>query len=381
MSKKINLSVFLFPAAVVLGFSACASAPVKPIQPEKPSPVVQDRDALTLGFAEGDTADRVTKNLQLPAAGASGLTTVEWLSSDPAVVGSDGTVLPPVLRDRHIVLTALLKAEGDERRKVFNLMVPRKEVRQPYPQTSLKVTVDGDLKEWRTPDRIPSSTPGVSYLLAWDEENLYLGAEGDFIDIHGPKARETWLGIYIGFDDGDPAASDQGEFFRSQNYQLPFKASYFIKWRVSDSYILSGVPRPDRTRSNRILWGFGVSPSSPDYNPLGLTRKSVAVGQKSLEMAIPLELLGRPSRFRVVSLVIQETDGEETTYALLPATAGSDGPGFPEPKTFSAFLTLDLTSRQGALDQSLGKTEAPPVPAPRAPAPTPRTPAPRAPGN
>ena len=360
MSKKIILLVTLL---FLLG--SCVSAPAKPILPARPSTAAQDRDTLQIGFQDGDTATRFSKNLKLPATGDLG-STIEWVSNDPTILSSEGVVNPSLIRDKTLQLTALIHSEGDERRKVFDLVIPRKEVKLPYPQISTPITLDGDLKEWKPGDRIPSSTSGVNYYLNWDEKNLYLGVEGPFIDIHGPQAKDTWVVAYMGFEGEEPVSSDQGEFFRSQTYTLPFKASYFLKWRVSDSYIQSGLPRLDRVR-NRILWGFGLSPTSSDFNPLGLTMQSVAVGINSMEMAIPLERMGRPVRFKMIAFVIQESEGAEKTYGILPLSGGKDNSSTGVPMAFTTGIVLDLTSKLTPGDQvkmSVGQRTPTPPPRP-----------------
>jgi len=63
-------------------------------------------DAVVADLSLGDTSG-VTVDLDLPTSGTGG-TTIAWTSSDPAVVGSDGTVTRPGIGelDAHVTLTA-----------------------------------------------------------------------------------------------------------------------------------------------------------------------------------------------------------------------------------------------------------------------------------
>jgi hypothetical protein len=82
---------------------------------------------LEIGYAEGDSADSVTRDLTLPLTSDSGAT-VTWHSSNGAVVTDGGAVTRPdysetVNNDASVVLTATITIEGKTATRDFNLTV------------------------------------------------------------------------------------------------------------------------------------------------------------------------------------------------------------------------------------------------------------------
>ncbi|WP_164234448.1 LamG-like jellyroll fold domain-containing protein [Microbacterium hydrocarbonoxydans] len=89
-------------------------------------PTLSDADAVAAVIAAlelGDTS-AVTGDLTLPTEGTGG-TTITWTSSDPAVVGADGTVLRPAIgaADAHVTLTATVASGGIAQTASFELTV------------------------------------------------------------------------------------------------------------------------------------------------------------------------------------------------------------------------------------------------------------------
>ena len=68
--------------------------------------VAAAKQALQIGYIEGDLPHVLTQNLDLPVTGSSGCT-ISWTSSDPAVA-SDGTVTRPPYGDTQVTLTATI---------------------------------------------------------------------------------------------------------------------------------------------------------------------------------------------------------------------------------------------------------------------------------
>ncbi|WP_139990451.1 S-layer homology domain-containing protein, partial [Paenibacillus paridis] len=86
--------------------------------------VAEDKAALEVTFKSGDSATNVTKDLTLPATGASG-TTISWSSSDTTVVDEDGKVTRPsyTAGDKEVTLTATITKGGVTETKTFRITV------------------------------------------------------------------------------------------------------------------------------------------------------------------------------------------------------------------------------------------------------------------
>src|SRR4029077_15137516 len=69
--------------------------------------VAAAKAALLIGYAEGDSAARVTQSLTLPLTGGSACT-VSWASSDEPLVSPEGTVSRPLYGDAQVTLTATI---------------------------------------------------------------------------------------------------------------------------------------------------------------------------------------------------------------------------------------------------------------------------------
>lgn len=83
-----------------------------------------DRDNLQIGYRNGDTADRVTTHIILPASTSSG-SQVTWATSDSGYIDINGTVTRAVYGsgDTPVTLTATLTKNGQTATKIFNLTV------------------------------------------------------------------------------------------------------------------------------------------------------------------------------------------------------------------------------------------------------------------
>ncbi|MFC5404740.1 immunoglobulin-like domain-containing protein [Cohnella soli] len=99
--------------------------------------VADDKAALEVSFGSGDSATNVTKDLTLPAAGASG-TTITWSSSDATVVDEDGKVTRPsyTAGDKEVTLTATITKGGVTETKTFTVKV------KANPQTNAEAVAD-----------------------------------------------------------------------------------------------------------------------------------------------------------------------------------------------------------------------------------------------
>jgi hypothetical protein len=78
--------------------------------------------ALQIGYAPGDAATTVTQNLSLPLSGAYAAV-ISWSSSDPSIVGVDGSVSRPVTGDVPVTLTATITLPSASDTKNFIVTV------------------------------------------------------------------------------------------------------------------------------------------------------------------------------------------------------------------------------------------------------------------
>ncbi|MDR2734857.1 MAG: hypothetical protein LBC99_09525 [Spirochaetota bacterium] len=83
----------------------------------------EDRDALAIGYAAGDSANAVTKNLTLPAVGSRHGSAITWVSDTPGVIAASGAVTQPAAGDRTVVLTATIQRGAASETKVFTVVV------------------------------------------------------------------------------------------------------------------------------------------------------------------------------------------------------------------------------------------------------------------
>lgn len=87
--------------------------------------VATDKANLEIGYAAGDSASSVTKNLTLATTGTNAGVTIAWGSSDAGVIGTDGIVTRPAIGqpDASVTMTATITSGSVNDTKVFNLTV------------------------------------------------------------------------------------------------------------------------------------------------------------------------------------------------------------------------------------------------------------------
>lgn len=144
-----------------------------------------EAERVEIGYAPGDSAGSVTKNLTLPAAGDEG-TGITWSSANETVISTSGAVTRPEpdAANTEVTLTAALTKNGNTVKKTFNLTVIKK----------------------------PSDADEAA------------------------KAAEDWANIVVGYAPGDSAASV------TQNVTLELKGkpnNSGVSWQSSDEGLLS----------------------------------------------------------------------------------------------------------------------------------------------
>lgn len=87
--------------------------------------VIADKNALMLGFSEGDTAGSLIKPLLLATIGKYG-STINWQSSAPAIISNDGKIVNRPAAgsgDVIVVMTAILSSHSISDVKTFQILV------------------------------------------------------------------------------------------------------------------------------------------------------------------------------------------------------------------------------------------------------------------
>jgi xyloglucan-specific exo-beta-1,4-glucanase len=110
---------------IVIGDIANPSDPDNPNEPSTPhEKLLADKAALEIGFAQGDHATSVTKDITLVTNGTYG-STISWKSSDEKMISTKGKVKrPPASReDKTVILTATLSIGEESVTKDFELTV------------------------------------------------------------------------------------------------------------------------------------------------------------------------------------------------------------------------------------------------------------------
>lgn len=86
--------------------------------------VTNEKENLVIGYKDGDTDSRVTKDIELPKSGANG-TKISWASNNPLVITSEGKVNRPshLNGNLEIILTATISKGDSLVTKIFKVTV------------------------------------------------------------------------------------------------------------------------------------------------------------------------------------------------------------------------------------------------------------------
>ena len=112
--------------------------------------VAADKDKVEIIYADGDSANSVTRNVILPTVGDNG-STVTWSSSNPSLIATDGTVTRPSSGNMTVTLTTTITSGSESNTKEFILTVkakPKKD-KDEEPVTE-EITVDVEAGQGET---------------------------------------------------------------------------------------------------------------------------------------------------------------------------------------------------------------------------------------
>lgn len=100
VTKDVTLT-----ATISRGVDATLDITLTVIGQSDQNAVDEVNNAMVVGFLNGESPSKVTKNLTLPTSSTNGVT-VLWSSNDPATISESGVVTPPANEDKNVTLTA-----------------------------------------------------------------------------------------------------------------------------------------------------------------------------------------------------------------------------------------------------------------------------------
>ena len=102
----------------------CEKSEDKPKNLNDSQRVQADKDALSIGYASGDSASRVTQNIQLPSKGTNG-SSISWISGAPTTIANDGKLLnrPQNGTTAIVVMFAVIQYGKEKDFKTFSITI------------------------------------------------------------------------------------------------------------------------------------------------------------------------------------------------------------------------------------------------------------------
>ena len=135
------------------------------------------RQALHIGFAQGDSSDRVTHNITLPLTGLNG-TTISWKSSDKTVISNTGEVFRPsfLSGNAHLTVTATVYKGGMNAEKSFALEVLKLDMTDAEAVSQAKAALgisyaQGDSEDSITKDIALPTSGNYGTTVIWTSDN------------------------------------------------------------------------------------------------------------------------------------------------------------------------------------------------------------------
>lgn len=149
--------------------------------------VAADAADLAIGYAEGDSAEQVTRHLNLPGYGGRG-TTIDWSSNRQDIIGNGGWVSRPFYEDGDaaVMLTATIRKGSESVERTFPLTVLKKAKETVYRGTEVPLMTSGSPD---TDGGVSEAVPvGFGFHFVGNEfSNVYISANG-FLTPDDPTA-------------------------------------------------------------------------------------------------------------------------------------------------------------------------------------------------
>jgi hypothetical protein len=194
---------------------------------------------------------------------------------------------------------------------------------------SHRIMIDG-VDDFLSAEQFPTTSAGYGARVTWDAENLYFGYAGTDLDPAAAETSTKWLFVYIDSDPGMPNGALVNETYNTQGATFPpgFRADYYVRWRC-DGMLLT------LKQYNGAAWTDGAAPPA-------------ARAGTFVEIAIPRATFGASTKVNLVSWMINEKDGVESSYAGLYANNFTDG--YAANLALTKFLKIDFTATRDPND-------------------------------
>lgn len=154
--------------------------------------VAADKAALTIGYADGDSAGSVTQNVTLATAGSNG-SSISWSSDRTSTVTTNGTVNRPAYNDGDatVTLTAVISKGSAAATNVFTLTVIKLAQSDQEAVTAAKdfvsvVYADGDSADSVTQNVVLNTAASNGCSVSWSSDQTGV------IDNSGTVSRPTY---------------------------------------------------------------------------------------------------------------------------------------------------------------------------------------------
>jgi len=189
----------------------------------------------------------------------------------------------------------------------------------PYSHT---ITI-GSGNDFNADETFVTTSSGYTGYISWDATHVFVGMDG--ADVGSNNASRFFL-VYIS---GTPG-TNLGQVYGTQSPQLPFNARWHIRWKADGSF--TGAREWDGSQWVDKTWDFAGH---------------VAKSGNYVELAIERQTLGYPAKVAVHLSMINETAGNEWTFAGVPSTSWT--PDGYDPN-YSKYYEFDLQSPKAPND-------------------------------
>jgi hypothetical protein len=186
-----------------------------------------------------------------------------------------------------------------------------------------RIMIDG-IDDFLSSEQFSTTSAGYGARVTWDADNLYVGYAGADLDKTAADTSTKWLFIYIDVDPGMPSGALASETYNTQGATFPagFRADFYVRWKC-DTTLLT------LKQFGGATWTDGAAPPASNVGAF-------------VEFAIPRSALGASTTMSVVTWMINEKNGVESSYAGLYATNFTDG--YAASLALTKFLKIDFAA-------------------------------------
>lgn len=163
------------------------------------------------------------------------------------------------------------------------------------------IVIDG-VNDFEATELLPTSTPGHTGYVAYDDTYLYLGMDSPDL---AADSDLVWMVAYL----GGPMGTTTGLGYNTQEPVLPFNARWHLRWRADDTF--GGV----------LEWGGGEWLDAP----FTVGMADVAWDGSFMELRVARVDVGAPAYFDLHLCLLREEILNEASWAAVPSTSFKDG--------------------------------------------------------